>query len=183
MNWFSSILTCACSSYANIASRVTQGPIVFLSGVRAWCILSTADATKEAATQVYVTPVAHCTIRCKPTKCCIAAWTCLSTARTNFMSIWTFHSWTALQVLNWMPLHLMINTESSEPTHTYLHNAPALRVQLPGLQQGSLWKHSSASEDPQSHASFPSIMPFPHTSEVGSIMHCKSTFIIWLGTS
>ena len=82
-NWFSSNLTCACSSYANIASKVTQGPIFFLSGVRAWCILSTADTTKEAATQVYVTPVAHYTIHCKPTKCCVAARACLSTARTS----------------------------------------------------------------------------------------------------
>lgn len=116
MIWVSNILTCACSSYANIASEVTQGPIFFLSGVRAWCIRSTAETTKEAAAQCYVPSVAHCTVCCKPTWCCIAARTCLSTARTSleqFLSLYELFipeqtmvdindlSWT-LQVLNWM---------------------------------------------------------------------------------
>jgi len=74
--------TCAYSINTHIAPKIAGAPILLLRGGRARSIPSGALTAKEAATQVYISPVALCTGSRKLT-CHIAARTCLRTAKSR----------------------------------------------------------------------------------------------------
>lgn len=65
----------------------------------------------------------------------------------------------------------------TQVTHTYnihLQDALSVRVQLPGVQQGSLSWQTAELVEPQSHSSSPSTTPLPHSCWLRPTHHTHS---------